>query len=110
MGAISTFHSACGERSRVGLGLAEEDKENTSIRAFVQKSAALAFVPLHFVCVAWDGLKADIPDEGRVKSYSEYFDETRMSGQFKPCLWNYYAHVGPRTNNHLEDWHKRLKE
>ena len=24
-------------------------------------------------------------------------------------MWNYFAHSGPRTNNHLERWHNRFK-
>ena len=32
-----------------------------------------------------------------------------MNGQFKPRMWNYFAYSGPRTNNHLEGWHNRLK-
>ena len=33
----------------------------------------------------------------------------RMSNP-KPCMWNYFAHSGPRTNNDLEEWHNRLKK
>ena len=32
-----------------------------------------------------------------------------MNGQFRLRMWNYYAHSGPRTNNHLEGWHNRMK-
>ena len=32
-----------------------------------------------------------------------------MNGQFKPCMWNYFAHSDPRTNNRLEEWHNKLK-
>ena len=44
-----------------------------------------------------------------MKSYSDYFDQTWMKGQFNPCMWNYFSLSGPRTNNHLEGWHNRLK-
>ena len=50
-----------------------------------------------------------MPDNSKVQSYADYFDETWMNGQFRPRMWNYYAHSGPRTNNHLEGWHNRMK-
>ncbi len=80
------------------LGLVEEYKEDAFVRRFVR------------VRVSWDGLKAEMPDDDKVKGYSEYFDQTWMSGQFAPRMWNYYAHSGPRTNNHImEGWHNRMK-
>ena len=57
------------------VGLVEEYKEDESIRRFIQKSAAIAFVPPNFVCVSWDGLKAEMPDNSKVQIYSDYFDE-----------------------------------
>ena len=104
------FHfTQCLWRKVQSLGLVEEYKEDGSIRQFIQKSAAIAFVPSNFVRVAWDGLKTEIPDHDKMKNYSDYFDQNWMNGQFKPCMWNYFAHSGPRTNNHLEGWHNRLK-
>ena len=104
------FHfTQCLWRKVQSLGLVEEYKEDGSIRQFIQKSATIAFVPSNFVRVAWDGLKTEIPDDDKMKNYSDYFDQNWMNGQFKPCMWNYFAHSGPRTNNHLEGWHNRLK-
>ena len=77
--------------------------------ALFKKSAAIAFVPLNFVRVSWDGLKAEMPDDERVESFATYIDQTWMNGNFRPRMWNYYAHTGPRTNNHLEGWHNRMK-
>ena len=65
-------------------------------------------MPSNFVHVAWDGLKIEIPDDDKMKSYSDYFDQKWMNGQFKPHMWNYFAHIGPRTNDYLEEWHNRL--
>ena len=83
----------------------EEYKENGSIKQFIQKNKTISFVPSNFVCVRWDGLKTEIPDDDKMKSYSEYFDQTWIHGQFKTHMWNYFAHSGPRTNNRLEGWH-----
>ena len=104
------FHFAqCLWRKVQSLGLVEEYREDDSIRCFIQKSAAIAFVPLNFVRVSWDGLKAEMPDDERVESFAIYIDQTWMNGNFRPRMWNYYAHTGPRTNNHLEGWHNRMK-
>jgi len=45
-------------------------------RFFIQRSAAIVFVPPNFVRVSWDGLKAEMPDNSKVQSYSDYFDKT----------------------------------
>ena len=87
----------------------EEYKEDTAIRRFIQKSAAIAFVPLNFVRVSWNGLKAEMPDNEKLERYAAYYDETWFDGHFRPRMWNYYRHCGPRTNNHLEGWHNRMK-
>ena len=92
------------------LGLAEDYREKDEIRDFIQRSAAISFVPPNFVRVAWTGVKADMPDDARVKEYVEYFDKTWMDRQFRLRMWNHYAQTGPRTNNHLEGWHNRLKK
>ena len=80
--------------------------EDTAIRHFIQKSAAITFVPLNFVRVLWNGLKAEMPDGEKLE---RYFDQTWFDGHFRPRMWNYYRHCGPRTNNHLEGWHNRMK-
>ena len=33
-----------------------------------------------------------------------------MNGNYKLSQWNYYDNEGPRTNNHVEGWHTRLKK
>ena len=45
---------------------------------FCAKECCICFCNL--VCVAWDGLKADILNDDRVESYAEYFDETWING------------------------------
>ena len=39
-----------------------------------------------------------------------YFDSTWINGQLKRHQWNYFNFKGPRTNNHVEGWHSRLKK
>lgn len=44
-----------------------------------------------------------------VEHFITYFDTTWINGQFRLHQWNYYDYDGPRTNNHVEGWHSRLK-
>ena len=47
----------------------------------------------------------------RVDEFLTYFKETRLMGNFSLPLWNVYE-IGsncPRTNNHIEGWHNKLK-
>ena len=84
-------------------------REDASIWCYIQKSTTIAFVPPNFVRVSWDGLKAEKPDNERVESFATYIDQTWMNGHFRPRMWNYFAHSGPRKNNHLEEWHNCMK-
>ena len=51
-------------------------------------------------------------DQTNLKDFIKYFEDTWLVGQFPPMLWNVFgldAH-SPRTNNHLEGWHNKLKK
>ena len=41
-----------------------------------------------------------------------YFEETWLVSNFGPRLWNIFSSdaSSPRTNNHLEGWHNKLKQ
>ena len=58
----------------------ENYKKDTTIRRFIQKSAAIAFVLLNFVRVSWNGLKAEMPDDEKLERHTAYFDETWFGG------------------------------
>ena len=73
------------------------------------KTAAIAFVPVHFVRVAWEGVVQELEEMDNLDNFKNYFDSTWMRGQYSLPLWNYYSYDGPRTNNRLEGWHNRLK-
>ena len=53
----------------------------------MQKSAAIAFVPLNFVRVLWNNLKAGMPDNEKLERYTAYFDKTWFEGHLRPCIW-----------------------
>ena len=59
--------SQCLWRKVQRLDLVEEYKEDSAIRRFIQRSATIAFIPLNFVRVSWNGLKADMPDNEKLE-------------------------------------------
>ena len=104
------FHfSQCLWRKVQSLGLSDQYKNDAVIRSFIKKTTALAFIPLAFVRVAWSAIKADAPGIQEADDFISYFESTWLDGNFPPRTWNYFSHEGPRTNNHLEGWHNRLK-
>ena len=73
--------------------------------------AALAFCPSNFVRPAWLAIQQSaltaIP---RVDELIEYFTDTWLNGNFPQSQWNYFNQHLPRTNNHVEGWHSRIKK
>ena len=52
-------------------------------------------------------------DNEKLETYTAYldetwFDETWFDGHFRPHMWNYYRHCGPKTNNHLDNRKKKI--
>ena len=94
------------------LGLQEQYKaEDEILKSFVQKTAAICFIPPTFVHVAWQGLATwDSWYWHRIDYFVEYFGRTWINGQYRISQWNYYDCHGPRTNNHVEGWHSWLKK
>ena len=58
---------------------------------------------------AWQGIKAEKPELCNMENFISYFEDTWLVGNFPKAEWNVYNTDGPRTNNHLEGWHNRLK-
>ena len=77
---------------------------------FIKKMAAISFCPLSFVKTAWLDVQQEAPQIPHVDDLVLYFNSTWMNGQFKHHQWNYFNFKGPRTNNHVEGWHSRLKK
>ena len=93
------------------LGLQEEYRaEDSALKKFVQKLAATAFCPPAFMRLAWQGTQQEAPTMDHVDDLVTYFDRTWVNGNYKLSQWNYYDFEEPRTNNHIEGWHTRLKK
>ena len=92
----------------LGLQVAYRSDEET--KQFLRTTAALAFVPIRFVRLAWQGIKASTPTHlPRIEEFVEYLESTWLIGNFPVQMWNVYENEDCRTNNHLEEWHKQLK-
>ena len=93
------------------LGLAQcYISSDPTLKHFVKKMAAYSFCPLTFIRTTWLAVQQEAPQIPYVDELVSYFDSTWMNGQFKRDQWNYFNFEGPRTNNHVEGWHSRLKK
>ena len=92
------------------IGLQNQYKQNTDqLKSFICRTAALAFVPICFVHLSWQRIKADTPELPRIDEFIAYFETTWIAGTFHTADWNLYETEGLRSNNHLEGWHNRLQ-
>ena len=51
-------------------------KNDPVTRSFIHKTAALAFVPLTFVRIAWSAIEADAPATPEADAFHSYFRTT----------------------------------
>ena len=72
--------------------------------------ASVAFCPLTYVRTAWLAIQQNAPNIPRVDELIDYFSATWINGNFPPIHWNYFNQHQPRTNNHVEGWHSRMKK
>ena len=93
------------------LGLASDysNPQDMTLKNFVQKMCAIAFCPPAFVRSAWISVQEEAPELPRIDELVEYFSATWVRSSFQIRQWNYFKIEGPRTNNHVEGWHSRLK-
>ena len=86
-------------------------KQDAVMNQFIRKTAALAFIPADLVFFGWSMVKTMAPIRPEIHEFINYFEDTLLVSQFPPVLWNVFnndAH-NPKTNNHVEGWHNKLK-
>ncbi|CAF0854178.1 unnamed protein product [Brachionus calyciflorus] len=44
-----------------------------------------------------------------MEKFSDYFVDTHFEGSYPIEIWNHFDADGPRTNNNLESYNKKLK-
>ena len=86
-------------------------KANDDIRTFIWKTAALSFVAIAFVRIAWNAIKQVCL---KVHKYKNIMITCNIfgsiNGNFRLQTWNYFSYTGTCINNHLEGWHNRIKK
>lgn len=104
------FHfSQCLWRKLQNIGLAVSYKELPEVRTWFRMALALPMMPLPQVPSAFSLVKEKTPDAPRIQEFNEYLSKTWLTG-FPLEMWNYFKHNGPRTNNHVEGFHNRLRK
>ncbi|XP_067653264.1 uncharacterized protein [Haliotis asinina] len=58
----------------------------------------------------WLQTLAVMPQDRRCEQLADYVTTQWIEGDQAPPVWNSHDTEGPRTNNHLEGWHGRLKK
>ena len=113
----STHCLPWGYRKRLLLSLysvhlAKDTEMRTSdITRLVRRAAVLPLVPQHLVEDVWLNAHEDIGEADNVPdttSFTDYVTEFWVEGH--RFLWNHYQTEGPRTTNHLECWHNKIKK
>ncbi|XP_060078201.1 uncharacterized protein LOC132557697 [Ylistrum balloti] len=106
------FHyTQCVWRKALMTGLQLPYRDNEDIRRLVRRAAVLPLVPEQQVEDVWfhalqDIEYADLPAD--VTPFTDYVVDQWVDGD-RP-VWNHYDNDGPRTTNHLEAWHGKLKK
>ncbi|XP_064482479.1 uncharacterized protein LOC135395168 [Ornithodoros turicata] len=92
------------------LSLQTTYHEVPAVKSLVRKMVSLAFLPPPMVPRAWAVLRQDGQEAGEpnVDRLIDYFESTWMEGNFEVHQWNHNGNRGPRTNNHLEAWHRKI--
>ncbi|XP_069136696.1 uncharacterized protein [Argopecten irradians] len=106
------FHyTQCIWRKVQQTGLQTAYRENDDIRKLVRRAAVLPLIPQERVEVVWfnalDDLEdAELPND--TTPLTDYVVNQWIEGD--TTMWNHYTTEGPRTTNHLESWHAKLKK
>ena len=105
------FHyTQCIWRKTQKLGLVTAYKEDEDMRLFVRRAAILPLVPAEFVEDVWFNALEDAEDlPFNTTPFADYVTEYWVEGNDRH-QWNHFVNEGPRTNNHLEGWHSKLKK
>ena len=101
-------------------GLQQEYQTNEDLNIKIRMLAALAFVPVHEIVESFEHLADSMPAEAQ--PITAYFEDTYIGRQqrrghrcpspFTHDMWSVHNRVEqglPRTNNHVEGWHRRMQ-
>jgi len=105
------FHyTQCIWRKTQDTGLQIHYKNNNDIKTLVRRAAVLPLVPIEHVQDIWFNALEDInlaDTNINTESFTDYVTEYWVESN--QHFWNHFNTDGPRTTNHLEGWHHKLK-
>ncbi|XP_071176225.1 uncharacterized protein [Mytilus edulis] len=92
-------------------GLKTKYNEKDDIHQLVGRAAVLPLLPPNTIEDVWFNALEHIDDSDTTTLTLNFTDYvTSYWVENNQSLWNHYATEGPRTTNHLEGWHSKLKK
>ena len=86
-------------------------RQRGHIRKLVRRAAALPLVPEHQVEYAWFHCLQDLEDTYLPVDTTPFTDYIITQWiERDHTVWNHFNIEGPRTTNHLEAWHGKVKK
>ncbi|KAK3093890.1 hypothetical protein FSP39_021504 [Pinctada imbricata] len=107
------FHfTKCVWRKDQQTGLQIPYQQNDAIKLIVRRAAALPLVPLDRIEDVWEFALQELWDTdfpvARTEPFVDYVTEQWVDRD--RLVWNHFNSDGPRTTNHLEGWHSKIKK
>ena len=106
------FHQKQAVQHWVNIkGYKKEMRVNSEFRIWVNMLSTIALVPLHMLA---DSL--EIVENFHVETENDripiltYFKKVWINGKFPPETWNYFEHIGRKTNNDVEGFNRYLNK
>ena len=109
---VCFFHyTQCIWRKVQDTGLQVPYKENNDINKLVRRTAVLPLLPVNDLENVWFYALEDLEEADTNTSTLAFTDYiTSYWAESNRHLWNHYQTDGPRTTNHMEGWHSKLKK
>ena len=106
------FHyTQCIWRKVQDTGLQVPYKENNDINKLVRRTAVLPLLPVNDLEDVWFYALENLEEADTntpTLAFTDYI--TSYWVESNGHLWNHYQTDGPRTTNHMEGWHSKLKK
>ncbi|VDI17808.1 Hypothetical predicted protein [Mytilus galloprovincialis] len=85
-------------------------KDVPDVNKLVHRAAAEPLLPLYRLEDYWLHALKNAPQSNACNKLTNYLILTLIEGRYPQPTWNYHQRQGPRTNNHLDGWHNKLKK
>ena len=92
------------------IGLAEQYKNDDSVKTWVRRAAGLPLLPMNEVQNTWLEAMRTTPAVPRAVEFNDYVVTTWVDddARFPLRMWNHFTNADPRTNNNVEGFHSRV--